>query len=127
VQQVLAMLDLQGLGQQSPVSSLGLSTSPTVPCDHIFRSKSLIIVPKIVSASGRKQSPSKSSYGSFTVRSSQGAQSPLVKKSGETGVGGVELTEYKDSYLDLLFINGCRKTFGRVADWQVRRLADPDN
>ncbi len=28
-------------------------------------------------------------------------------------------TEYKDSVFDLLFINGCRQAFGRVAGWQV--------
>ncbi|KAH9565220.1 hypothetical protein CY35_04G066600 [Sphagnum magellanicum] len=30
-------------------------------------------------------------------------------------------TEYKDSVFDLLFINGCRQAFGRVAGWQSPR------
>jgi hypothetical protein len=32
-------------------------------------------------------------------------------------------TEYKDSVFDLLFINGCRQAFGRVAGWQVSQSA----
>ncbi|KAL3678813.1 hypothetical protein R1sor_021769 [Riccia sorocarpa] len=35
---------------------------------------------------------------------------PTVSSSG--------LTEYRDSLLDLAFIDGCRKAFGRVAGWQ---------
>ncbi|BBN17711.1 beta-carotene isomerase [Marchantia polymorpha subsp. ruderalis] len=38
---------------------------------------------------------------------------PSLSKKGST--------EYRDSWLDLAFIDGCRKAFGRVAGWQSSR------
>jgi len=31
--------------------------------------------------------------------------------------------KYKDSFTDLVFINGCRQAFGRVAGWQVGHIS----
>lgn len=39
----------------------------------------------------------------------------------ESSVPG-EKRKYKDSFTDLVFINGCREAFGRVAGWQVSPL-----
>lgn len=41
--------------------------------------------------------------------------------STETSALG-EKRKYKDSFTDLVFINGCRQAFGRVAGWQVSPL-----
>lgn len=37
----------------------------------------------------------------------------------EPGALQEQKRKYKDSYTDLVFINGCRQAFGRVAGWQV--------
>lgn len=39
-------------------------------------------------------------------------------QTAEVGSPG-EKRKYQDSLTDLIFINGCREAFGKVAGWQV--------
>ncbi|CAM6109791.1 unnamed protein product [Calypogeia fissa] len=108
------MRDLQGLRQQSPGNVLTCSSLRRVHSKHISQSVKVTI-------SRRKQLAFGASHVSLIVRSSGQVQNSAVEENEKTGIGAGELTEYKDSWLDLAFINGCRKTFGRVANWQSPR------